>query len=459
MRKNSALILFIFCSITFFAQNKDQKWQFNAGMHGVMYRYPIDIPENIKDVKNVNWGYPLSQLSVSTHLAAGFSLEMLIGANTVAQYPDSQTSKVFMANGLLNLKYSLANGYLLSNRSFIEPFFKGGVGMTFKDVKGDKFYKTIAFGGGIAFWLNQNKSFGIQFQELYQVISDVKYNKEDYFDHSVTFAYRFGFKDSDKDGIPDKRDACPTEAGIKALNGCPDKDLDGIADKNDRCPEVAGPIQFNGCPDNDGDSIPDIDDSCAMEKGPLATHGCPDKDGDLIPDKKDACPEIKGLAIYNGCPDTDNDSLPDNIDKCPKEAGPRSLDGCPPPPVEVVPDVTKEIETRIAFYVKSLFYVTGKHIILKQSYPMLDEIVNIMKEYPNQSFKIEGHTDSEGSELLNLKLSRERANAVKEYFVSKGIEPERLVADGYGMKFPVADNSSAAGRAKNRRTDITVIQK
>jgi len=82
---------------------------------------------------------------------------------------------------------------------------------------------------------------------------------------------------------------------------------------------------------------------------------------------------------------------------------------------------------------------------------LLDEIVKILNDYPDYMMTIEGHTDNVGSDEVNLKVSRERANSVKNYFVSKGISTDRLSAEGYGESRPVANNKTAAGRAKNRR--------
>ena len=83
-------------------------------------------------------------------------------------------------------------------------------------------------------------------------------------------------KDTDNDGIPDNLDACPTEAGPAALNGCPDRDGDGIADKDDACPDAAGPASLNGCPDRDGDGVADKDDECPDTPGPAHNKGCPE---------------------------------------------------------------------------------------------------------------------------------------------------------------------------------------
>jgi outer membrane protein OmpA-like peptidoglycan-associated protein len=136
-------------------------------------------------------------------------------------------------------------------------------------------------------------------------------------------------KDKDKDGVPDKIDACPLIAGPVALKGCPDRDGDSIPDKDDKCPDIAGLKALQGCPDRDGDGIADANDKCPDDKGLAEFEGCPDKDGDKIIDKDDECPNEAGLAEFMGCPDKDNDGTPDKYDACPDVAGPKELKGCP----------------------------------------------------------------------------------------------------------------------------------
>jgi outer membrane protein OmpA-like peptidoglycan-associated protein len=149
-------------------------------------------------------------------------------------------------------------------------------------------------------------------------------------------------KDTDKDGIPDKKDNCPNDFGLKELNGCPDKDKDGIADKEDDCPFVAGLKEFKGCPDTDADGIPDKDDKCPKVAGTAQCNGCPDADKDGVADTEDACPDKPGLKENQGCPDSDGDGTFDHKDKCPTEPGKVENQGCPDPDRDKdgIPDAT-----------------------------------------------------------------------------------------------------------------------
>ena len=481
MKKIFILFLLIWSNI--YSQNKTQKWQFNAGwgIHKFLDQNS-GILENMTKTDQFNTGFPLNNLSVSRHLFGGFSPELKFATNLVARDPKTQISKMLLANGMFNLKYSFANGYLFSENSFFEPFLKGGAGMTYLDAQdNDKFLPTYNFGGGLAFWLNSKKTFGIQVQQLYHTLPmfTTKETNTDYFETSATLGYRFGMKDKDKDGIPDDKDECPDQAGPKKFNGCPDKDGDGIPDKKDRCPEDAGPEEFEGCPDRDEDKVPDIDDKCPDTPGLIIFQGCPDFDNDSIPDYQDSCPKIKGIKKFNGCPDKDKDGIQDRFDKCPDVPGIVKFQGCPDRDNDSVPDhldncpdtpglvkfngcpdpnevQKKSLDSTISFKAQSIFFPTAKFKILPKSYAILDEIAEIVKANPEMIFLIEGHTDIRGGELYNLELSKNRANSVAEYLISKGVGRGMLEAVGFGMKYPIGDNRNESGRSKNRRVDITV---
>lgn len=258
-------------------------------------------------------------------------------------------------------------------------------------------------------------------------------------------------KDSDGDGIPDKRDECPLVKGLEQFHGCPDTDGDGIQDKEDECPTVKGLAAFHGCPDTDGDGIIDKDDECPAIKGLVQLHGCPDTDGDGIADKDDACPTVKGLAQYHGCPDTDGDGVPDNEDKCPTEAGPASNNGCPVRPASIVDQapIQKDIATPVLFDV-------NKIVIRKSSLPTLDDVVKNLNENKIATIIIDGYTDNIGNITYNKALSAKRAAVVKLYLLKHGVKDMQIKTHANGSASPAAPNSTKEGRALNRRAVIRI---
>lgn len=252
-----------------------------------------------------------------------------------------------------------------------------------------------------------------------------------------------GCPDKDGDGIVDKDDACPDVAGLVEFKGCPDTDNDGIPDKDDACPGDAGKKELNGCPDKDNDGIADKDDRCPAESGKAQFKGCPDKDGDGIPDIDDSCPDKPGTAAFKGCPDTDGDGIPDNKDQCPEVAGSAANNGCP--------EVKKGLE-------KVVYFDTDKSIVIEKYKADLDELADFLKANPDISISVAGHTDSRESEGYNLALSERRANFVYNYLVKKGIKKSRIEKSFYGETRPVATNETPEGMALNRRVEIGQIK-
>jgi outer membrane protein OmpA-like peptidoglycan-associated protein len=323
---------------------------------------------------------------------------------------------------------------------------------------------------GVDFYLGSERLFNT-YQATKQ-LEDRK-NKNDYpigVDFNFGMAYRFGRcpknmvktegpKDSDADGVIDALDQCPYISGPRENKGCPfaDTDADGLLDTADACPTVRGVIDNKGCPwpDSDNDGVFDKDDLCPSAAGPVETRGCPDADKDSVLDKDDACPTVPGPVDNLGCPyiDTDNDSIPDKFDECPVSPGPVSNKGCPKKA-----ELTQQEQEVINKVFSNLNFQTGKAIIAKSSYASLDALYKLLITKPNFKVLIEGHTDNVGNRQSNIRLSEARAKAVKDYLVKKGIEEERLVDKGYGPDRPVADNKTAAGKAKNRRVEFTVLE-
>lgn len=226
--------------------------------------------------------------------------------------------------------------------------------------------------------------------------------------------------DTDKDGILDSADKCPTVPGVAKYDGCPvpDTDKDGINDDEDKCPTVAGLAKYQGCP------VPDTD-----------------KDG--LNDEEDKCPTVAGVARYQGCPvpDTDKDGVNDEEDRCPSEAGLPENFGCP-------------TLAEYQFDAKKVQFVTGSSTLTKTAKAELNKAATILTEHPDIKISIEGHTDNTGKEAANQKLSEKRAESVKAYLVSKGISADRLLSAGFGQTSPIADNKTAKGRAENRRVEF-----
>jgi outer membrane protein OmpA-like peptidoglycan-associated protein len=194
--------------------------------------------------------------------------------------------------------------------------------------------------------------------------------------------------------------------------------------------------------------------------------GCPDPDNDKdgILDADDKCPnepeDKDGFEDEDGCPDPDNDKdgILDADDKCPNEPedmdGYEDEDGCPDPTHKLA--VVKQDQIVI---MEQIFFETAKAKIKPISFPICDAVVAVIEKNPTIKIRIEGHTDSRGKAGYNRKLSDQRAKAVLKYLVDKGIDADRMTAEGFGPDKPIAPNETADGRAKNRRVEFHITER
>jgi len=248
-----------------------------------------------------------------------------------------------------------------------------------------------------------------------------------------------------------------------------DRDGDGLLDDVDQCPDQPetynGFEDLDGCPDDpdtDSDRVPDSKDQCLLDPedmdGYLDDDGCPelDNDADGIVDAKDKCPnqaeDFDGFQDDDGCPDTDNDgdTVLDVDDQCPNTPGAPGGErpGCPKKNSLVI--VTGK-EIRITQQIQFDF---DKATIKPVSYPILNEVRDVLRDNPKITLEIQGHTDNVGNAAYNLKLSQARADSVRTYLVSNGVAPDRMTAKGYGMTQPLVKNDTAANRTLNRRVQF-----
>lgn len=262
--------------------------------------------------------------------------------------------------------------------------------------------------------------------------------------------------DSDGDGVIDELDRCPgTVKGAKVdAKGCElDSDMDGVVDRLDKCPMTPAGRKVNadGCElDGDGDGVVDALDKCPTTPPgrKVNAEGCElDSDGDGVVDGLDKCPNTPYGHKVNadGCePDSDGDGVIDALDKCPATpAGDRvDANGCSLPNV---------------MNLKGVNFDNDRATLRPEASAILDEAVATMKRYPGIKIEIAGHTDNANSDEYNLDLSQRRAQTVMDYFLSKGIEADRMSAKGYGESHPIADNGTAEGRFENRRVELHIL--
>ncbi len=423
------------------------KKQDTYNVNGVVTQQMIDDADNLYDFLNEHYTKTSTSKGAKTNLPTALHADV-----------DWNMYKKFYLNlnGDINMvSTNKLNAYGIADRVSLTPryesrWFSFYVPMTWME------YSGMQVGSGIRL--------GAFFVGSGSVLSNVVSKESKGADFHVGMkipVYEKKFKDTDGDGVIDKEDGCKKVAGPVENHGCPWPDTDGdkVFDKDDTCPEIAGPVENKGCPwkDSDGDTLLDNADACPIVAGPIENKGCPwkDTDKDSVLDKDDACPEVAGLVENRGCPnlDADKDGVLDKDDACPAIAGPAENKGCPL--------VSKAVLEQLKVEAKSIFFTSGKAVLSNanndETSTRLDAIKEILKNYPNAKFAINGHTDNVGNAKANQKLSEVRAKVVMDALIAKGVNPANLTSQGFGATKPVKSNKTAAGRAENRRTEIVYL--
>ncbi len=430
MKKFTLLsLLIIFLMGSSYAQNADKKWAIGLG------------PGVYQNLETNNLGF-MADFYVSRYLSPSFDLMLKApwGFND---------DGVDLFNPSLNLRFKLYNGNILSEESSVQPYLYAGPGVLW-----DNLTNGVNFNAGVgtkfplssatSLYLEAGYIHGIDAERhVNEVLTDVHDN---FIKVSGIVEFAFGAaKDSDGDGVPDRKDECPdTPPGVQVdENGCPlDRDGDGVPDYKDDCPDEPGTPELNGCPDRDGDGIADKDDECPDTPGLAKFNGCPDSDGDGVPDQRDECPDTPaGCPVDDrGCPlDSDNDGIIDCEDRCPTEAGVASNDGCPAWETIEVPNV---------------YFDFDKSFIREEGKEKLDELIEEIDDAKEYEIEVGGHTDAIGTNEYNMGLSERRAQSVVKYLLSKGVTNAYVSSNYYGEEQPAVPNTSPANRQLNRRVEF-----
>lgn len=268
-------------------------------------------------------------------------------------------------------------------------------------------------------------------------------------------------RDTDGDGVIDRKDDCPGTPWRVEVDsrGCTlDRDGDRVPNGIDQCPDTpkGWPVDSVGCPlDGDDDGVADgIDDCPGTPPGALVDErGCPlDSDGDGVYDGIDQCPGTPQYAHVDsrGCPtDSDGDGVYDGIDRCPQTPNGTAVDefGCP----VVKPLFEEERQTLI---LEGVFFEFNSAKLTLNSKEILDDVAESLMAWPEVRVEVGGHSDSLGADDYNLRLSKLRAESVRDYLLEKGVPRSQLEARGYGETNPVDNNRTEDGRAKNRRVEL-----
>jgi outer membrane protein OmpA-like peptidoglycan-associated protein/opacity protein-like surface antigen len=495
------VFVLIFLSITILqADIYDQQIYLRFGGNGAL-RTGGD-----EDYSNIG---PLGQISLLYFFSQKWGLEISAGygINGIRDLTKSNwlTGRLSSDDNLryqtLIIPFSINLRYNLVRNKNVIPYLTGGLGYNYWQIenmdngsKGDKNRNFMSVvGGGIEFdlarWLALDLSFryfnyfdqnldmsGVPQANLPADISEGTYNV------GIGLSFRFGgWVDSDGDGIPDHKDKCPSLPedfdGFEDDDGCPDldNDGDGLLDSVETNTGRYVSRQDTGTDpnniDSDNDGLTDYDEVYLYLTDPCNT----DTDGDNISDydeihlygtdplladsDRDLLDDYEEIFIYFTNPidpDTDGDGFVDGRDKCPLEPetynGYKDDDGCP----DEKPDTIFNQKTPVIL--EGVQFASGSSKLSDLAKLKIQKVLISLKDNPEMHLEISGHTDNTGSRSANIKLSKARAEAVRSYLISMGIDAYRLRAIGVGPDRPIASNKTKEGRAKNRRIEFYRIK-
>jgi outer membrane protein OmpA-like peptidoglycan-associated protein len=277
----------------------------------------------------------------------------------------------------------------------------------------------------------------------------------------ITYAGALGYRFGGLDGVVELGAELNGAAGVTAADA-EELPLEGLAylkiDPSDEWEIALGP----GVGLVPGYGIPVFRAFAGIRWTPTS-H---DKDHDGVPDGDDKCPDVPedrdGDRDRDGCPEEDADDDHDGVsnanDDCPNQKetinGFQDEDGCPDPGDRRV--IYEDGKVRVLDNVR---FRSGSAEIDPESYTLLDQVALTLKANDDiERIRVEGHTDDTGPRDVNVRLSKARANSVRDYLIRRGVSPKRLTAEGYGPDKPLVNGTDEAARGKNRRVEFIIDQ-
>lgn len=418
MKKLSILFttILLLISSDLFSQNMLKKWYISGGVHMVNHASVRGF-EGLTDGDYWSFVPPLSQISVARTLNRSFAVDLQASIGEIDNKRLMKDNEFMVLVGL-GLRYRFANGYILKETSWFDPYLRFGAnyhrmpyrGLEFNpvvygddgmgnqvpisgviDVHGDALengavadndHFALSGGIGMNFWIWPK--IGLNIEAQYVAVPGIKSDYIDFIQAKAGLAFRFGKNDRDKDGIPDDEDECPDTPGLK---------------------------EYKGCPDTDGDKIEDRLDECPLEP-------CPNGE------------ETDEYYCVNGC-------------KVMKEAPvePEPVDHVTPEP----PVVDMKFEDVLFEYNSSDLTTQG----IEKTKLAAEKI-----KKDGGNYFVDGFADNVGSDAYNINLSRKRAESVKNALVKEGVKSEQLEVRAFGEQYPKCTNDTPEGRACNRRVVV-----
>lgn len=411
------IISFLLFNASLFSQNNENQWIFSVGYSAVDL-YPSGAKEGtpyypqgkvFEDFFNVSdhWNFGGPTISISKLIVKSFYLGIEMSINEI---------KKIESQDMIDFPYYSGEVFLrktFNNKKKLRPFIKSGFGISGID-RG-------IFGDSIPFSQYFSKTLSPSFGLQYRLTNHIGFEISSSFNKAI-----------DKKGITHLRHNASLYIGL----GDTDKDRDGIINRKDKCPKIPGLPEFNGCPDADSDGIPDPEDKCPEVFGEKADNGCP-KVNELSEEHEMTVNENKEIQIG-----TESSTFTDNISNMSNQSSDEKADILQE---ENISKIKIPDDQMLIYFPANSSSVLGKKTIKK-----LKNVVGILLNEMDLKVLLEGHSSNDGDFTINLNLSQQRANIVKDFLIGEGVESNRISVKALGEDEPIFDNNTSQGRALNR---------
>ena len=411
------ITLFLFLNTSLFSQNNENQWIISAGYSAVdLYPSGAEVgrpyyPQGkiFEDFFNVSdhWNFGGPTISISKLISKSFYLGIEMSINDIKKIEGQQKIDFPYYSGEVFLRKTF------NNKKRLRPFVKSGFGISGID-RG-------LFGDSIPFSQYFSKTLSPSFGAQFRITNHIGIEISSSFNKAL-----------DKKGISHLRHNFSVYLGL----GDTDKDGDGIINRKDKCPKIPGLPEFNGCPDTDADGIPDPEDKCPEVSGELVNNGCPGAEN-LSQENKIL--DDENLENQIG---TESPTISNNISSINKQSSEEKVD--------IVQEEnmaeTKLPEEQMLIY----FPANSSRVLGKTTIKKLKNVVSILLNQMDLKVLLEGHSSNDGDFTINLNLSQQRANIVKDFLIGEGVESNRISVKSLGEDEPIYDNNTSQGRALNR---------
>lgn len=410
-------ILFFLNSRLLFSQKNENQWIITAGYSAVdLYPSGAEIGrpyfpqgEIFEDFFNVSdhWNFGGPTISISKLISKSFYLGIEMSINDIKKIEGQQKIDFPYYSGEVFVRKTF------NNKKRLRPFVKSGFGISGID-RG-------LFGDSIPFSQYFSKTLSPSFGAQFRITNHIGIEVSSSFNKAL-----------DKKGISHLRHNFSVYLGL----GDTDKDRDGIINRKDKCPKIPGDPEFSGCPDTDGDGIPDPEDKCPEVSGELVNNGCPEAE-DLSDENKTL--DDENLKTQIG---TESPTISDNISSIDQQSSEDKLGALED---EKISKITLPDEQMLIYFPANSSKVLGKTTIKK-----LKNVVSTLLNQMDLKVLLEGHSSNDGDFTINLNLSQQRANIVKDFLIGEGVESNRISVKSLGEDEPIFDNNTSQGRTLNR---------